>query len=163
MDAPNPRAFTPRPAVVKMNSNLLYVVTAILVVVGVVGVIALKNQGVRSGEHDARYQAQPDGERWYAGIPDYEAGPPEPAEPPPQAISLPPPQPITLPPPTPQTSRPPASHPRTEDAWSKKLRAAYERALVAKVMIYNPSRSQYEQTTGTSRERRSEWQPERPS
>ena len=147
METPNPRPFTPRPAVVKMNSNLLYVITAVLVLVGVVAVIALKNQGVRSREHDARYHEQPDGERWYAGIPDYEARATEPAEPPPQAISLPPPQPLTLPPPSPQTLRP-GPRPRHEDEWSKKLRAAYERALVVDVMIYNPSRSQYEQTSG---------------
>ena len=69
------RLTPPRVRVVRLNRRLLYVVGAVLVIVVVAAVVALRAQGARLGENGSAPRtalAPPSGQRWFDKIPDRE-------------------------------------------------------------------------------------------
>jgi type IV secretory pathway VirB10-like protein len=73
------RLSTPRPAVVRLNRRVLYVVGATLVVVVVAGLVALRAQGARVPQDGSPARAPkpaPAGERWFDKVPDHEPASP---------------------------------------------------------------------------------------
>ena len=95
------RLTPPRVRVVRLNRRLLYVVGAILVIVVIAAVVALRAQGARLGENGGAPRtalAPPSGQRWFDKVPDR-----EPAVAPvvAQALQPPPAPPLPAPPPAP--------------------------------------------------------------
>ena len=69
------RLTPPRVRVVRLNRRLLYVVGAVLVIVVIAAVVALRAQGARLGENGSAPRtalAPPSGQRWFDKIPDRE-------------------------------------------------------------------------------------------
>lgn len=69
------RLTPPRVRVVRLNRRLLYVVGAILVIVVIAAVVALRAQGARLGENGGAPRtalAPPSGQRWFDKVPDRE-------------------------------------------------------------------------------------------
>jgi len=74
------RLAPPRVPVVRLNRRVLYVVGAVLVVVVVAGLVALRAQGSRLGQDGNSTRASqlpPAGERWFDKVPDREPSTPQ--------------------------------------------------------------------------------------